>query len=274
MKLDVNYHNLDVGIDGEQNEPTIVLLPELGTPSPIIYYKPIVDVLSDKYKVITMEPLGYGLSDMVDDARTIDNIVSELHAGIKNLGIEKYYLMGHSVGGLYSLYWSNQYANEVLGFIGLDTIVPGAEERVKSMPNTMKKFSIMNHFGVERMVSLFNSNRLFLPLNSSYHFDEEDTKMFRIITLQKGYNKTQRKEVNAVLDNLDVVKAMKFPEDCPVINFISSENTKQYPNWKKLHIEIGNESISNEVIEITGNNANFAFDQRETISNKIKSWIK
>jgi hypothetical protein len=274
MKLDVNDHNLVVDIAGEQNEPVIILLPEYSTPSPIIQYKPLVEALSNKYKVITMEPFGYGLSDAVDDERVIDNIVTELHTGIKSLGIEEYYLMGHSIGGMYSLYWANQYSKEVLGFIGLDAFVPGAEEMVKNLPRKINKMSFLNHFGIERSLSILNSKKLFHPLTTSYNFNEDDIKMFRIITLQKGYNKTQRKEINTLMENLNIVKAMKFPEDTPVINFVCSDNVKRYPQWKKLHIEVGNESSSNKVIEVSGDQANFVYDQRETISKNIESWIK
>jgi len=258
-----------VSIIGEQNELTIVILPDFGIASPALYYKPLVDVLSDKYKIITLEPLGYGLSDIVEDERTIENIVSELHTGITNLGLEKYYLLGHSIGGLYSLYWSNQYEKEVLGFIGVDAIVPKTEETVKDMIKKVKDLSLMNRFGIERMLTIFSSKKLFRPLYLSYNYNEEESKMYRIMTLQKGYNTTQKREIDSILENLDIVKTMKFPENVPVLNFISSENISLYPNWKKLHIEVGNESISNEVIEIVGDHINFIFDQKDVIAKKV-----
>jgi len=271
-KLIINYHSMYVGIAGEQNEPTIVLLPDLGISSPIIYYKPLVEALSDKYKVITMEPLGYGLSDIVEEERTIENIVSELHLAIKDLGIEKYYLMGHSVGGLYSLYWSNQYQQEVLGFIGFDMIVPNSEEIVNEKVKKFKNTAIKNQFGIERILSFFSSKILSQPLPSSYNYSDEENKMFRIITLQNGFNETKKKEVDEIIKNMNTIKAMKFPKNVPVLNFICSENINQYPNWKMLHIEVGKESISNEVLVIRGDNTNSIFDHRATLSKFIKSW--
>ncbi|OUM62063.1 hypothetical protein PIROE2DRAFT_69545 [Piromyces sp. E2] len=221
-----------------------------------------------------MEPFGYGLSESVEEERTIDKIVSELHTAVKKFGIEKYYLMGQSIGGMYSLYWSNQYADEVLGIIGLDAIVPGAEEMVKDIPKKVKTESFFNHIGIERMLSLFNGQRLFNPLPTSYQYSDEEIRMFRMFTLQKGYSKSQMNEINTLMENLNTVKAMKIPEKIPVVNFISSDYLKQFSNWKQIHIEVGNESSSNEVIEITGDHTNFVFDQRETITKKIKNWAK
>ncbi|OUM64920.1 hypothetical protein PIROE2DRAFT_8136 [Piromyces sp. E2] len=147
IKLDVNNYSMVVGIAGEQNKQ-IILLPEFESALPFIQYKLLVEVLSNKYKVITMEPFDYGLSDIIKGERMIDNIISSI---------------------------------EVLGFIGLDSFVPGAEETVE-----------------------------------------------------------------------------KIPEDTP--NFISSYYVKLNSKWKKLHIEVCNKSMSNKVIEITGNHTNFVFD--------------
>jgi pimeloyl-ACP methyl ester carboxylesterase len=273
-KLEVSDYTMIANVTGEQNEPVLVLLPEYGSASPVLYYQPLVETLSDKYKVVTMEPFGYGLSEIVDYERTIDKIVTELHTGVEKLGLSKYYLMGHSMGGMYSLYWSDKFTDEVLGFIGLDAIVPNAEEIVKGMPGKIKFRSIIDFLGYERMISIFSNRNLSRPLDSNYKYTDEDIKMFRILTLQKGHNELKRKEINALMDNMNTVKAMKFPKDIPVLNFICSENVKKYPKWKQLHLDVGDESKSNEVIEINGDNANFAFNHKDTISKKIKEWIK
>ncbi|OUM63580.1 hypothetical protein PIROE2DRAFT_61206 [Piromyces sp. E2] len=263
-----------VKIDGEQHEPTIVLLPGLGAASPVLLYKPLVETLMDKYRVVTMEPFGYGLSDIIDEERTVENIVSELHTAISKLGIKKYYLMGHSLGGLYSLYWSNQHTSEVLGFIGLDITPPHFDDYVKPSSSAYKLVSVLDYLGLDRMLSLFNNRKLLISLYPNYDYTDEEIKMFRIITLQRGYNKVILKEDAATLENLITVKAMKFPANISVINYISSGNVKVYSFWKQLHIDVGSESISNEVIELSGNHLYFAVDNKDEIAKKIKSWTK
>ncbi len=51
-------------------------------------------------------------------------IVDEPHECTQKLGCDRYYLMAHSLSGLYSLYWANTYPQEVAGFIGIDPSVP------------------------------------------------------------------------------------------------------------------------------------------------------
>ena len=60
---------MNVNIIGEKNNITVVMLPGLGIVSPVIYYKPFVETLADKYKIITVEPFGYGLSDLTKEER-------------------------------------------------------------------------------------------------------------------------------------------------------------------------------------------------------------
>jgi len=59
-------------------EETIVLLPGFGTAAPALDFKPLMDELTPFYKVVVIEPFGYGLSDTTDKERTTENIASEI----------------------------------------------------------------------------------------------------------------------------------------------------------------------------------------------------
>lgn len=78
--------------------------------------------------MITVEPFGYGLSDQVDTERSIENIIEELHTCLEEIGVHQYYLMAHSISGLYSLYYANTYPEEIHGFMGIDSSVPKQNE--------------------------------------------------------------------------------------------------------------------------------------------------
>jgi len=277
IQIDFNNHTMIADVKGEQHEQTIVFLTGYETPSPVLHYKPLTEKLSEKYRVITLEPFGYGLSDETDEERTVEKIVSELHIVIQRFGIQQYYLMAHSIGGVYSLYWSNQHKNEVLGFIGLDITVPG-KEVIAYNKNASKNINLVafaDYIGLDRMLSLFNKKNLLRPLETKgYSYTDQELELFKLITLQKGYNKTQRKEISTLEENLVKVEAMKFPNTMPVINYVCSENLKNIPNWKQLHVDIGSESTSSEVIEIEGNPISFPILQRDAIFNKVSSWIK
>lgn len=61
----VDGKNMNVLIQGEGKE-TVVLLPGYGTPAPALDFKPLIDELSPFYKVVVIEPFGYGLSDITE----------------------------------------------------------------------------------------------------------------------------------------------------------------------------------------------------------------
>lgn len=113
--VNVEGKKMNVSIQGS-GEQTIVLLPGQGTPSPVLDFKPLIDELSPSYKVVAIEPFGYGLSDETDKERTTENIISEIHEAVQQLGLKRYILMGHSITGLYAVSYVNAYPNEVEAF--------------------------------------------------------------------------------------------------------------------------------------------------------------
>ena len=112
-EVTVDGKSMRVDVRGDADKPVIILLSGLASASPVLELEPLSAALSRNYCVVTIEPFGYGLSDAADLDRTIENIVKELHTCVETLGYKEYYLMGHSIGGLYSLYWANQYPEEV-----------------------------------------------------------------------------------------------------------------------------------------------------------------
>lgn len=77
----VDGKHMNVLIQGK-GEDTVVLLPGYGTPAPALDFKPLIDELSPFYKVVVIEPFGYGLSDVTEKERTTENMVSEIHEAL------------------------------------------------------------------------------------------------------------------------------------------------------------------------------------------------
>jgi len=270
-KFDINGHTMNYKVFGEKNEPTIVFLTGLGSASPVLHYKPLAEALSDKYKFIILEPFGYGLSDIVDDDRTIDKICSELHTAIEKLGVKKYYLMGHSIGGLYSLQLANQYPNEVLGYVGLDPTVPRVSEYTPSTGvKTIKIVRLLNILGFTRIPTIFNKKNLILPLYDGYNYTDEELSIFKNLSLSKAFNRNIVDENSRLYTNADPLRGKKFPKNIPVITYLAS-GTNKSELYIPAHEEVGNESISNEVIVLEGNHIFFLFDHLDIIVQKVKS---
>ncbi|MED3576139.1 alpha/beta hydrolase, partial [Cytobacillus praedii] len=123
QSVQVDGKNMNVTIQGK-GEETVVLLPGFGTAAPALDFKLLVDELSPFYKVVVIEPFGYGLSDETEKERSTENIVSEIHEALLQLNIDRYTLMGHSIAGIYGLDYVNKYPNEVSAFVGIDSSVP------------------------------------------------------------------------------------------------------------------------------------------------------
>jgi len=271
MKIDINGHKMVVSVEGERNEKTIVVLTGFSSASPVLHYKPFAEAIRDKYRVVTLEPFGYGLSDNFDPKgheRTVENIVSELHSVVKQLGINKYYLMGHSIGGAYSLYWSNVYPDEVLGFIGIDATVYVDDEIFELTDEYIQKMGKLRIIGIQRMMSLFNKRNVFLPLYEKYQYTDEEIDRFRVLSI-RNFNKLMLDESRLMMENVRKVKDMKFPKHVPVVNFICEVNVKAMPTWEELHFSNGTQSVSNEVIVLPGDHSFFFIDNIDTVRAKI-----
>ena len=58
-------------------DTTLVFMSGGGTCSPILDFKSLYSLLSDKYQIAVVEKFGYGFSDVVDKVRDIDSILED-----------------------------------------------------------------------------------------------------------------------------------------------------------------------------------------------------
>ena len=276
--VEVNGNSMVVDIKGEDNETTIILLPGWGCASPIMEFLPLADMLSEDFKVITIEPFGYGLSDRVGTEREISVIVDELHECTQKLGCDRYYLMAHSLSGLYSLYWANTYPQEVAGFIGIDPSVPkqSDEEPLPISMVTLNRLSAYfqkaaNVFGITRLCSIGHPEKA-VYADTSYPYSERELEVFRILSMDFAYSGDIMNELNHMEDNLESVRDMKFPESVPVLQFVSGDNCEMMESWEPLHREVITETDKSEVLRLDGGHY-LHFEWKEKIVEKVREWI-
>ena len=74
--VEVNGHNMSIYTEGE-GDKTLVFMSGGGTCSPILDFKSLYSLLSSEYRIAVVEKFGYGFSDIVDEKRDIDTILSE-----------------------------------------------------------------------------------------------------------------------------------------------------------------------------------------------------
>jgi len=279
-KINVNGHTMNVEIFGENNSSTIVCLPGMGQPSPVLDFKPLTEELKNKYKIVVIEPFGCGLSDIIDDERSLDNTTSEIHMALKELGIEKYYLLSHSLSGLQCIKLANQYPEEILGFIGIDVTVPGQEQINKIFLNITQSgviaFSFLGLKGLSVLGLLEkienHKPNTFVRYNKEYPYTEKEIETIRILSLKRSPNKTIYNTSKAVTDSLTQIHGLKFPKSIPVLNLISSDNAKLSPIWEQLHKDVITETDHSKVIMLEGSHL-LHHDNRKGVLKEIKEFL-
>lgn len=212
QSVSVDGKNMNVLIQGN-GEETVVLLPGYGTVAPGLDFKLLIDELSPFYKVVAIEPFGYGLSDRTEKERTTENIVSEIHEAVKQLNIDRYILMAHSISGMYSLNYVNKYPNEVSAFVGIDNSIATEDRTNVKIPTG--KLKLLRKSGLGRLLFKTSGNPYVgLP------FDDETKEQLRLFTLRNTYNYTHLNEVEHMSSNYKGALNSTFPKDLPLLLFV------------------------------------------------------
>lgn len=214
--VSVDGKNMNVLIQGA-GEETVVLLPGLATAAPALDFKPLIEELSPFYKVVVVEPFGYGLSDLTEKERTTENIVREIHDALQGLNIERYILMGHSISGVYGLNYVNKYENEVIAFVGLDSSVPTLTEKIGSSQLEMVKW--LKKLGLSRLVMKLGTDPL-----AALPYDDGTKEQMRILMHKNIFNPNIINEVEHMYSNFKAAESVSFPKNLPLIFFIQANH--------------------------------------------------
>lgn len=150
--VDVNGHNMSVYMEGS-GEETLVFMSGGGTCSPILDFKSLYSLLSDKYRIVVVEKLGYGFSDVVDTERNLEAILDDTRSALKAAGINgPFVLCPHSMSGLEALYWAQKYPEEVSAIIGLDIAVPEYYDSMAINMPLMRVSQCASAMGITRVI--------------------------------------------------------------------------------------------------------------------------
>ncbi|MFD7525973.1 alpha/beta hydrolase [Paenibacillus chitinolyticus] len=236
----VDGKNMNVTIQG-QGEETVVLLPGFGTAAPALDFKPLIEELSPFYKVVVVEPFGYGLSDLTEKERSTENMVSEIHEALQGLHIDRYILMAHSISGVYGLDYVNKYPNEVSAFVGLDSSVPTLSE---------KRFS-SSEIGTVKLLKKSGFNRLLMKPDTDVYaglpYDDQTIEQIRILMYNNMVNPNQLNEIEHMYSNFKRAENSTFPKDLPVIFFIQA-NHPATDRWIPEHEKQIKDSVHGKVV--------------------------
>jgi len=279
----VKGETMSLGIYGNNNKQTIVFLSGLNIISPIMTYKPLAEALADEFRFVIVESFGHGFSDVSKNPRTMENIVNELHSAVHKVGIEKFYLAGHSLGGLYGLYYADQYPKDVLGFIGFDNSAQNGEEALVGYDSKIQEKIDCNVLyknktwagdsEIAQKTKQININKLTAVSADYYEYSEKDIEIFTTVFENSYCNDNIVSEYQNTFRDYEVSKGIKFPKSVPSLQILSSETCEEYPDWISIHEERIYESPLNEIVIMEGSH-NIMYDKKQEVVDKVKSWIE
>lgn len=242
----VDGKKMNVLIEGK-GEETVVLFPGLGTGAPALDFKLLVEELSPFYKVVVIEPFGYGLSDTTEKERSVGNMVSEIHEALQGLNIDRYILMGHSISGIYALDYVNKYEHEVSAFVGIDSSNPNqyGGKAVES-PISPTTISLLKKSGLGRLMMKLSADPY-----AAIPVDDETKEQMRILSYKNFRNPTVANEIENMFPNYKVAENLTFPKNLPVLFFLQPDKTA-IEGWSALHHEQIKDSVHGKVITLEG----------------------
>lgn len=269
--VEVEGHNMSVYTEGD-GDKTLVFMSGAGTCSPILDFKSLYSSLSDDYRIVVVEKLGYGFSDVVDESRDIDTILSQTRMALDRAGIEgPYVLCPHSMSGLEALYWAQKYPEEVEAVVGLDMAVPDYYDEMKINIPVMKLGEYAAGLGITRWIpSLAESDAIKYGTLS-----EKEKEIYRAVFYQRTATETMIDEAKAVKSNAAIVKKKGIPH-VPMLLFISDGSggtgfTKE--EWRRIPKEYISGCDSASYIELDC--PHYVHDHEyEKISEEIRSFIQ
>ena len=269
--IDINGNNMSVYIEGSGSK-TLVFLSGGGTCSPILDFKSLYSLLSDEYRIVVVEKFGYGYSDVVDEDRNIQTVLSETRLALNKAGIDgPYVLCPHSMSGIEALYWAQKYPDEIEAIIGLDMAVPEYYENMKINLALMKLGQYAADLGITRLIpTLAESDAI---KHGTLTNDEKNR--YRAIFYNRTATVTMINEAKSVKDNARIVAQNGVPQ-VPMLLFISDGTGGtgfDKETWRRIQEKYISEVESGKYIELDC--PHYVHDyEYGRISEEIKSFLR
>ena len=263
--VEVDGHMMCVYEEGE-GEHTLMFLSGSGTAAPILDFKSLYSLLKDNYHIVVIEKFGYGFSDVVDAERSFDTILRQDREALEKAGIEgPFVLCPHSMSGLESIMWAQDYPDEVEAIIGLDMV----------LPRTYDEFDFDGVFRFEKLAVLARE----LGIVRFYYSDsslpaalsKEEKELYRTIACRKAVN------VDVINEGLSITEAVreidgKPKPDVPMLMFLSDGKEVKGTNWIENHYDYVSDLTDAKVVELGCGHYVHNFMQ-DRIAEDIKEFI-
>jgi 3-oxoadipate enol-lactonase len=115
----VNDVLLHYRLHGRSDAPALVLVNSLGTDARI--WDAVIERLAPQYRILSYDKRGHGLSDAPPGDYSLDQHVGDLAGLVAHCGLDRFALMGVSVGGLIAQGYALAHPEQVTSLVLCDT---------------------------------------------------------------------------------------------------------------------------------------------------------
>ena len=223
VMVDVGGRRMHVHTVG-QGEASIVLLPGLGVPAPVLDFEPLTQELSQWARVTVVEPFGYGWSEGSDSPMLPGDVARDMHTALHGAGVPgPYVLMGHSLAGLYSQKFIETVPGEVSGFVGLDptnpvTASPPEDDFISGVLTTLARLGGVR---VAQAIRGVDSSLL------EQGYSRENVDKQAMLTSWNAMSPEMVRQRKSLKEAVEQTKELRFTQDLPVLVFASRDREKR-----------------------------------------------
>jgi pimeloyl-ACP methyl ester carboxylesterase len=219
---------------GGAGDITVVLASGWGTVNPYADFYPLYEGLGKSTKFVVYDRFGNGFSDLTDQKRDIDQIAAEIHEGLVKSGQKPPYIMvGHSLGSLETIRFTQKYPKEVKGIVLIDGGSPEyyADQKpitaVSIIQRTLINSGLIRFlYHVNGFADSLNNERnklLLLPDNLK--------DLDRVSTLLIANNRNVTDEMKQSQKNAKLIVADKVPLTIPLTVITAGSYGKAEKKW-------------------------------------------
>ena len=238
--IEVNGHKMHIYGEG-QGTPTVVYTAGAGTASAVLDFAAIQRAISDKTRVVVYERPGYGWSEKAKTPRTTEQIVKELHELLVSAGEKPPYIfVGHSMGALEVLDYTQKYPGEVAGILLIDGKSPYMSLKysgVRAMETILGySLSFLRLTGLVRIASYFK-----LPSNVFEDIEklpEDVREAMKVMYLKNLMNADVLSERGGQEETAERLIGIGTVGDIPMTIINSAINSKRIPEWEDTQREL------------------------------------
>ncbi len=268
--VEIDGHKMNVFVTGS-GDKTLVFMSGGGTPSPILDFKSLYSLLSDKYKIVVVEKFGYGFSEVINEKRDINTILSQTRKALQKNNITgPYILCPHSMSGIEALYWAQQYPKEIEAIISLDMALPQHYEKLKISNFSLKLMTYATKFGFARLIpSIAESDAI-----KYGSLTENEKEIARALFHDKMLNVTVLNEFKAIKNNCAILLENDLPQVLILFFLSNGIGTGLSKNdWRDISKNYASNCENTKIIELDVPHYLHNYDY-EKINKEIRKYIE